>query len=255
MWCGIAAIAYKEGKKVGKKKQKEKQKKKAKRQREIERQLEEKRQTIRELACLFTNMSLRNITFERLKDVGDNLEELDSFYKEESCAHHIELNAYILSNSHYRENIMQRLFDAYIARNFEELQTIADDARRFRKIDLLVQSIQSCSLHATLQELTDERVANADDDIEELERIKKEVFCAYEIEQCTQGLDEQICQAVYKELENAYRNRDFDTLQAIYEENENPKKPQTESQPITINDDGGSYEFLADTINALEVRL
>lgn len=254
MWSTIAAIAYKEGKKVGKKKQKEKQKKKAKRRHKIERQIEEKRQAIRELACLFTNMSLRNITFERLKDVGDDLEELCAMYKEESCAHHIELDSYVLFNAHYRENIMQRLFDAYNARNFEELQTIADDARRFRKIDLLVQSIQSCSLRATLQELTNERMANADDDMEELERIKKEVFCAYEIEQCIQGLDEQICQAIYKELEDAYCNRDFDILQVIYEENKNLKKPQAESQPITIDDDG-TYEFLANTIDTSEVQL
>ena len=144
---------------------------------------------------------------------------------------------------------MQRLLNAYSARDFEELQIIADNAKRLRTADSLIQYIKSFSLGATLQRFTDKRITNAGLDIDELRRIKKEVVYADKIEQHSKDLDEQSYQEIYKSLEHAFRNRDFDALQAICEESENRKKPQTESQPITINDDGGSYEFLTDTLN------
>lgn len=245
MWWDIAAMAYKEGKK----KQREKQKKKAKKRRKLENRLEKKKQNICELADLFMNESLRNVTLKRLRDAGENLEELQAIYKEESCAHDIELDVYVLSDSYHYEAIMQKLLNAYSARDFEELQIIADDAKRLRTADLLIQYIKSFSLGATLQRFTDERITNAGLDIDELRRIKKEVVYADKIEQHSKDLDEQSYQEIYKSLECAFRNRDFDALQAICEESENRKKPQTESQPITINDDGGSYEFLTDTLN------
>lgn len=245
MWWDIAAMVYKEGKK----KQRGKQKKKAKKRRKLERRLEEKKQIICELADLFMNESLRNVTLKRLRDAGENLEELCAIYKEESCAHNIELDVYVLSDSQHYGATMQRLLNAYSARDFEELQTIADDAKRLRTADSLIQYIKSFSLGATLQQFTDERIANAGLDIDELRRIKKEVVYADKIEQYAKELDEQSYQEIYKSLECAFRNRDFDALQAICEESENRKKPRAESQPITINDDGGSYEFLTDTLN------
>ena len=245
MWWDIAAMAYKEGKK----KQREKQKKKAKKRRKIERRLGEKRQIICELADLFMHESLRNLTLKRLRDAGDNLEELCAIYKEESCAHDIELDVYVLPVSHHYEAMMQRLLSAYSARDFEELQIIAGDAKRLRTADSLIQYIKSFSLGATLQRFTDERIANAGVDIDELRRIKKEVVYADKIEQYGKDLDEQSYQEIYKSLEYAFRNRDFNALEAICEESESCKKPQAESQPITINDNGDSYEFLADTLN------
>ncbi|MDE7216519.1 MAG: hypothetical protein K2N20_00300, partial [Helicobacter sp.] len=215
----------------------------------IERRLAETRQTIYELADLFMHESLRNLTLKRLRDAGDNLEELCAIYKEESFAHDIELDVYVLFNSHYHETIMQRLLNAYSARDFEELQTIADDAKRLRTADSLSQHIKSFSLGATLQRFTEQRIANAGSDIDELRRIKKEVVYADKIEQYAKDLDEQSYQEIYKSLEDAFRNRDFDAFEAICQESENCKKPQAESQPITINDNGDSYEFLADTLN------
>ena len=144
---------------------------------------------------------------------------------------------------------MQRLLNAYSARDFEELQIIAGDAKRLRTADSLIQYIKSFSLGATLQRFTEQRIANAGSDIDELRRIKKEVVYADKIEQYAKDLDEQSYQEIYKSLEDAFRNRDFDAFEAICQESENCKKPQAESQPITINDNGDSYEFLADTLN------
>ena len=103
------------------------------------------------------------------------------------------------------------------------------------QIQHLIQSIKSCSLSKTLQQLTDERVANADDDIEELQRIKREVFCACEIEQYCQDFDG---------LEEAYRNRDFGILQALRLRARQLKSPRIQpSSPPPRGDDGVSVVF------------
>ena len=72
-----------------------------------------------------------------------------------------------------------------------------------------LKPFKPCSLSKTF-----ERVANADGDMEELQRIEGEMFCASMIEEICARL-EQKQQEIYEMLEEAYRNRDFRTLQAI----------------------------------------
>ena len=74
---------------------------------------------------------------------------------------------------------------------------------------LELKPFKPCSLSKTF-----ERVANADGDMEELQRIEGEMFCASMIEEICARL-EQKQQEIYEMLEEAYRNRDFRTLQAI----------------------------------------
>ena len=84
-----------------------------------------------------------------------------------------------------------------------------------QQINEVIHIIESRSLSPTLQQLTDERIANADGNIEELQRIRREVFCASLIEEDNAKREQQKQQEIYEMLEEAYRNRDFRTLQAI----------------------------------------
>ena len=263
-----AVVAYAEGKNDGKKKQKKKHRraeaarqrqieeeiqrrvelgkqKEAERQRQItlqrqaeeeeqrqrEQEIERKRLAISTFANSFTSEALQELTFERLENAEDDWEELCTIEEEARCARNIESNANVLPTSPYCEEIKQGLFDAYSARDIEELQALMEESEQIQR---LIQSIKSYSLSETLQELTDKRITNADD-MEELQRIKKEVFCACEIEQCCQELDG---------LEEAYRNRDFGILQALRLRARQLKPPRAQpSSPPPRGDDGVSVVF------------
>ena len=263
-----AVVAYAEGKNDGKKKQKKKHRRaEAERQRQIEeeiqrqvelgkqkeaerqrqitlqRQAEEEEQRQREQAIerkrlavstfanSFTSEVLQELTFERLENAEDDWEELCAIDKEARYARNIESNANLLSTSPYCKAIMQRLFDAYSARNIEELQALMEESEQIQR---LAQSIESCSLSETLQQLTDERIADADT-IEELQKIKREAFCACEIEQYCQNFDG---------LEEAYQNRDFGILQALRLRARQLKSPRIQpSSPPPRGDDGVSVVF------------
>lgn len=95
----------------------------------------------------------------------------------------------------------------------QDIQNLEDEEAQ--QINEVIHIIESRSLSPTLQQLTDERIANADGNIEELQRIRREVFCASLIEEDNAKREQQKQQEIYEMLEEAYRNRDFRTLQAI----------------------------------------
>ncbi len=188
------------------------------RQIELEKQrqgeMERKRQEISALIEFFASESLRELTLERLENAEYDWEELCAIEEEARCARNIESNANVLPTSPYCEEIKQRLFDAYSARDIEELQALMEESEQIQDL----KHIKSCSL---LRPLINERIANADT-IEELQRIAEEVSYIYTIEQCYQKLAYQ--GYLYQKLEDAYRNRDIKELQVFAEESEQFQK-------------------------------
>lgn len=121
-----------------------------------------------------------------------------------------------------REKKRQKRIAAEKQAEIKKLERIKQEADRqdiqneeAQQINEVIHIIESRSLSPTLQQLTDERIANADGNIEELQRIRREVFCASLIEEDNAKREQQKQQEIYEMLEEAYRNRDFRTLQAI----------------------------------------
>ena len=121
-----------------------------------------------------------------------------------------------------REKKRQKRIAAERQRQLEEYRQESDrqyiqnlEDEEAQQINEVIHIIESRSLSPTLQQLTDERIANADGNIEELQRIRREVFCASLIEEDNAKREQQKQQEIYEMLEEAYRNRDFRTLQAI----------------------------------------